>query len=53
MKFVSKLKRFVALEELKASPKLDGMLLTSGKASRLSIQPVDKKHFDVIVKSGS
>jgi predicted RNA-binding protein with PUA-like domain len=51
--FVSKFKRFVPLDELKASDKLDGMLLTSGKASRLSIQPVDKGHFDAIVKLGS
>lgn len=52
VRFVRKLKRFVPLEELKASDKLDGMLLTSGKASRLSIQPVDKKHFEAIVKMG-
>ena len=52
VRFVAKLERFVPLEDLKASPKLEGMLLTSGKASRLSIQPVDKKHFDAIVKMG-
>lgn len=52
VQFVCKFKRFVSLEELKASAKLDGMLLTSGKASRLSVQPVDKGHFDAIVKMG-
>ena len=34
-------------------PLLDGMLLTSGKASRLSVQPVERKHFDAVVKMGS
>jgi predicted RNA-binding protein with PUA-like domain len=53
VRFVAKLARLVPLEELKASDKLDGMLLTSGKASRLSVQPVEKKHFDAIVKMGS
>jgi predicted RNA-binding protein with PUA-like domain len=52
VRFVAKFERFVPLEELKASPKLDGMLLTSGKASRLSVQPVEKKHFDAVVKMG-
>lgn len=51
--FVKKLKRYVPLDELKEAPQLSGMLLTSGKASRLSIQPVDKGHFDAIVKMGS
>ena len=53
VRFAAKLSRFVSLEELKASPKLDGMLLTSGKASRLSVQPVERKHFDAVVKMGS
>jgi predicted RNA-binding protein with PUA-like domain len=53
VRFVAKFARFVPLDELKASPKLDGMLLTSGKASRLSVQPVEKKHFDAVVKMGS
>jgi predicted RNA-binding protein with PUA-like domain len=52
VRFVAKFARFVPLDDLKASDKLDGMLLTSGKASRLSVQPVDKKHFDAIVKMG-
>lgn len=53
VKFVKKLKRFVPLDELKSAKALDGMLLTSGKASRLSVQPVEAKHFDAIVKMGS
>ena len=50
--FVKKLKRFVSLEELKEAEELSGMLLTSGKAARLSVQPVDKGHFDAVVKMG-
>jgi predicted RNA-binding protein with PUA-like domain len=53
VRFVSKLRRFVPLDELKAAKALDGMLLTSGKASRLSVQPVEGKHFDAILKMGS
>jgi predicted RNA-binding protein with PUA-like domain len=53
VEFVSKLKRFVPLDELKEAKALEGMLLTSGKASRLSVQPVDKGHFDAIVKMGN
>jgi predicted RNA-binding protein with PUA-like domain len=52
VQFVSKLKRFVPLDELKEAKALQGMLLTSGKASRLSVQPVDQPHFDAIVKMG-
>jgi len=48
--FVRKLPRIVPLDELKAAPQLVGMLLTSGKAARLSVQPVDAKHFAAIVK---
>ncbi|HUR61664.1 MAG TPA: EVE domain-containing protein [Candidatus Thermoplasmatota archaeon] len=53
IRFVAKFTRFVPLQELRDSDALNGMLLTSGKASRLSVQPVDKKHFDAIVKMGS
>src|SRR5688572_1420338 len=52
VRFVAKLKRFVPLDDLKDAKALQGMLLTSGKASRLSVQPVDKRHFDAIVKMG-
>ena len=52
VRFVAKFGRFVPLDELKAAKPLDGMLLTSGKASRLSVQPVEKKHFDAVVKMG-
>ena len=51
--FVSRFKRFVPLDDLKSAKALSGMLLTSGKASRLSVQPVDKRHFDAIVRMGA
>jgi len=42
----------VPLEALKAEPRLQGMVLLSGKAMRLSVQPVAKQHFDRIVRLG-
>ncbi len=53
VRFVAKFARFVPLPELRDADELTGMLLTSGKASRLSVQPVEKRHFDAIVKRGS
>jgi predicted RNA-binding protein with PUA-like domain len=53
VKFVAKFKRFVPLEELRDDDRLSGMLLTSGKASRLSVQPMDQGHFETVVKMGS
>lgn len=53
VKFVAKFRRFVPLEELREDARLQGMLLTSGKASRLSVQPMDKAHFDRVVELGS
>ncbi len=50
--YASTFKRFVSLDELKEDAKLQGMLLTSGKASRLSVQPMEKKHFERIIKLG-
>jgi predicted RNA-binding protein with PUA-like domain len=46
--FVERLPRPVPLAELKAEPALEGMLVT-GK-SRLSVQPVDRRHFDRVVE---
>lgn len=51
--FVAKFPRFVPLSDLNEAKALQGMLLTSGKASRLSVQPVERKHFDHIVKMGN
>ncbi len=46
--FVERLPRPVPLSELKAEPALEGMLVT-GK-SRLSVQPVEQRHFDRAVE---
>lgn len=49
VEFVEKLPRLVPLEELKARKDLAGMLVTK-RGMRLSVQPVEKKHFDIVVK---
>lgn len=49
IKFDQKFQRLLSLEELKANPKLEGMVLLQ-KGSRLSVQPVSKKHFELILK---
>jgi predicted RNA-binding protein with PUA-like domain len=48
VQFVRKTKRNVTLAEIKAHPALDGMILTR-KGNRLSIMPVDKEHWDIIL----
>jgi predicted RNA-binding protein with PUA-like domain len=45
--FVKKLSRKITLAEIKAKKSLHGMILTR-KGNRLSIMPVEKKHWDVI-----
>ena len=52
VKFKKKFKRLIPLEELRQLKSLDGMELLR-KGSRLSIQPVSKKHFETIVKLAS
>ena len=49
VEFVEKFKRFVALDELKADKKLAGMLVIR-KGQRLSVQPVDRAHFDEVAR---
>jgi predicted RNA-binding protein with PUA-like domain len=49
IKLDKKFKRLIPLDELKSNKALDGMVLLQ-KGSRLSVQPVSKKHFDLIVK---
>ena len=48
VEFVRRLPRFVALEELRAHPGLDGMMLLQ-RGARLSVQPVSEAHYEVIV----
>ncbi|MEK6985165.1 MAG: EVE domain-containing protein [Candidatus Thermoplasmatota archaeon] len=49
---VATFKEFVPLDALKEDKKLSGLLLTSGKAMQLSVQPLSKPHFDRIVALG-
>ena len=51
IKFVSKFPNIVPLETLKATRGLENMVVTK-KGSRLSIQPVTKGEFDIVVKLG-
>lgn len=51
MKFVEKFPRMVGLPELREHSALADMVLLN--RSRLSVQPVTKKHFDYIVKLAS
>jgi predicted RNA-binding protein with PUA-like domain len=50
VKFVSKFKRAVSLDEIKKNKKLQNMVLV--KIARLSVQPVTKQEFEVIKKLG-
>ena len=49
VKYVRKLKRTITLAELKAARGLDGFILLR-KGNRLSIMPVDDKHWNRILK---
>lgn len=49
--FVKKFKNFISLPELRENAKLTDMTVLQ-KGSRLSVQPVDKKHFELIEKLG-
>ncbi len=48
VRFVEKFPRLVSLDELKAEPALEGMLVTQ-KGSRLSVQPVERAHFERVL----
>jgi predicted RNA-binding protein with PUA-like domain len=49
--FVEKLPRFVPLAELRETKGLDGMVVLK-RGVRLSVQPVSRKHFDLVVRMG-
>jgi len=52
MKFLRKFKRPVTLKEMKLDPKLDGMTVLQ-KGNRLSVLPIQKKHYEYVVKLGT
>jgi predicted RNA-binding protein with PUA-like domain len=51
IRFVEKFASLVSLETLKQTAGLEEMVVTK-KGSRLSVQPVTKREFDVVVKLG-
>jgi predicted RNA-binding protein with PUA-like domain len=51
LRFVEKLPHIVPLETLKQTRGLEQMVVTK-KGSRLSVQPVAKKEFEIVVKMG-
>jgi predicted RNA-binding protein with PUA-like domain len=48
VQFIKNLKRIVTLDEIKKDKRFKDMILL--KIPRLSVQPVSKKHFDLILK---
>lgn len=51
LEFVEKLPELVSLDRLKGEPALEGMLVIR-KGQRLSVQPVEKKHFARVLAMG-
>jgi predicted RNA-binding protein with PUA-like domain len=51
IRFVERFPRVVSLDTLKSTPGLEEMVVTK-KGSRLSIQPVTKREFDIVTKLG-
>ena len=51
VEFVEKFPHFVSLEAMKANPDLAGMMVTR-RGMRLSVQPVEKRHFEIVVRMG-
>jgi predicted RNA-binding protein with PUA-like domain len=51
IRFVERFPRVVSLDTLKSTPGLEDMVVTK-KGSRLSIQPVTKREFDMVTKLG-
>jgi predicted RNA-binding protein with PUA-like domain len=51
IEFTSRFRHFVTLDEIKATPGLDGIMVAR-RGVRLSVQLVDKEHFDIIIRLG-
>lgn len=51
VEFVEKFAAVVTLERIKATKELAGMMVAK-RGARLSVQPVEKRHFDVVRKLG-
>lgn len=51
IRFVEKFPEVVPLADLKANPALDGMMVVR-RGMRLSVQPVDRGHYEEVVRMG-
>ena len=51
VKFTSKFSQVITLAEIKNDPKLNGITVAK-KGNRLSVMPIEKKHFEHILKLG-
>ncbi|MCB1111798.1 MAG: EVE domain-containing protein [Chlamydiales bacterium] len=51
IKFVKKFSEMVSLDEMRQMPEVQDMILLK-KGQRLSVQPIEKKHYTAIVKRG-
>jgi len=51
IEFVEKFDDLISLNTLKETSELQGMLVTQ-RGMRLSVQPVDKNHFDIVARMG-
>lgn len=51
IEYVGTFKEFISLQDLRDTKSLKDMVVLQ-KGSRLSVQPVDKKHFDTVKKMG-
>ncbi|MFS4460582.1 EVE domain-containing protein [Bdellovibrio sp. HCB2-146] len=51
VEYVDTFKHFISLADLREAKGVSDMLVLQ-KGSRLSVQPVDKKHFDIVKKLG-
>ncbi len=49
--FTAKFRHFVTLDEIKSIPGLNGILVAR-RGVRLSVQPVGRKHFEIITRLG-
>lgn len=52
LKFVDRFDDIVTLDELKGDSELAEEMLVTQRGQRLSVQPVEKKHFDKVVRMG-
>lgn len=51
LQFKKKFKNYISLDAIKENPALTGILVAK-KGQRLSVQPLDKQHFEIIKKLG-